>query len=52
MENSLSNNDELKIKNGFFYLLFKRMFDIISSGLFLIFALIGKYTSECWQEIC
>lgn len=30
------NTEKIKVKNGFFYLLFKRMFDIISSGLFLI----------------
>ena len=41
MDNELSSNpngdtEEIKIKNGFFYLLFKRTFDIISSGLFLI----------------
>ena len=32
----MNNTDEIKLKNGFFYLLFKRMFDIISSGIFLI----------------
>ena len=32
----MDNNNEIIIKNGFFYLLFKRIFDIISSGLFLI----------------
>ena len=31
-----SNTEEIKVKNGFFYSFFKRMFDIISSGLFLI----------------
>ena len=36
MENTNVESNEIKVKNGFFYLLFKRMFDIISSGLFLI----------------
>jgi lipopolysaccharide/colanic/teichoic acid biosynthesis glycosyltransferase len=35
-ESTMNDNNEIKIKNGLIYRFIKRLFDIISSGLFLI----------------